>query len=258
MALEDPKTVGTTPGLTSWLKGFEPALHSLYTIYLYATGLGRPDHRSSRDEDPMRGSRYSTLGRTAGLFIVLFLTALIASVHPSPGNGLTLESLTLSVTVIGNATADGTGLFFEPNEIVVSPPPVLVNVTFINIDFVAASNVQHNFTLIVNGTFFTTPLLDPGETGFVEFWLNETGEYPFFCAVPGHRGLGMEGVFIVGLTLGETVGPAGPQGVELRAYWIGLIGIFSMIAVIIVAYFALKSESRHHTDHREHRRRGLP
>lgn len=96
-------------------------------------------------------------------------------------------------------------------------------------------------------------------------WANFTapstvGIYPFACVVTGHAVSGMWGLLVVG-QVGEPGAdgpPSGIEGVALRAYWIGLIGIFSMVAVIVVAYFLIKYESRHHTDHRDHKRRDLP
>lgn len=195
--------------------------------------------------------------RTVALSVLLIFLAASGADQGALGNGLAVESLRVSVFIIGNATADATGLFFEPNEFNFSPPPILVNVTFTNGDVVPGSDQPHNFTIRVNNTFFQTPLLNPTETGSVEFWLNETGRFEFECAVPGHASLGMVGAFVVGAQVGE--GPVETQGlVEIRAYWIGLIGLFSMVAIVIVSYFIIKYESRHHTDHREHRRRRLP
>ncbi len=201
----------------------------------------------------MRGSRYSTLSRTAGLLMVFFLASLIPSVAPAAADH-TLASIEVFLTIVGNST-DADNLFFDKKVIILGPTPVFVNVTLINLDF--TSTLQHNFTTRLAGVFYTTPLVPPGETGWVEFWINQTGTFPYWCAIPGHRIAGMEGAFVVTDT-GAISGEAAPQGIALRAYWIGLIGIFAMVAVILVSYFIIKYESRHHTDQREHRRRGLP
>ena len=203
----------------------------------------------------MREKRYSTSGRVAGLFLMLVLASLVPSAAPASAHH-TLAALESFLTIVGNST-DSDNLFFDETVIILGPTPVFVNVTFINLDF--TSDLQHNFTITLAGVFYATPLLRAGETGWVEFWINQTGSFPYFCAVPGHRAAGMEGRFVVTDT-GDIGGPGevGPQGVELRAYWIGLIGIFAMVAVIIVSYFVIKYESRHHTDEREHRRRRLP
>ena len=208
----------------------------------------------------MRGSRHSTLSRSACLVLVLFLASLIALSPPTSGHHLEIAGVEAFIRVTGNATPGG-DLFFDKMEIILGPTPVFVNVTFTNEDF--TSNQNHNFTTVLEDVFYETPLLSPGETGWVEFWINETGRFPYWCAVgqgtsASHRDAGMEGFFIVTDTgeLGVRAPP--PSGIEIRAYWIGLIGMFAMIGVIIVSYFVIKYESRHHTDQREHRRRGLP
>ncbi|MFQ6013188.1 MAG: hypothetical protein ACE5LS_06050 [Thermoplasmata archaeon] len=189
--------------------------------------------------------------------IVLFLASFLAAIPLAGGHHLTIEGVEVFLTVVGGGTSDPFNLFFDKDEIILGPTPVFVNVTFVNMD--AENDLFHNFTTVLNGTFYTTPLLKLGETGWVEFWINETGRFPYWCSVGNHREDGMEGFFVVTDT-GDLGGGDGfaPSGVALRAYWIGLIGIFSMVAVILVSYFIIKYESRHHTDHREHRRRGLP
>lgn len=204
----------------------------------------------------MKGKRHSTFSRSAGLLMVPLLAFFLLAL-PSVGGDHQIAGVEVYLTVVGGGTADPFSLFFDKSEVILGPTPVFVNVTFINMD--TENGLQHNFTTFLNGTFHETPLLQVGETGWVEFWINDTGRFPYWCEVGNHREDGMEGFFVVTDT-GE-IGPSeevGPQGVALRAYWIGLIGIFSMIAVILVSYFVIKYESRHHTDQREHRRRGLP
>ncbi len=202
----------------------------------------------------MRGSRYSTLSRTAGLLMVFFLVSLLVALPPVGGDHQ-IAGVEVFLTVVGSGTSDPFGLFFDKSEIIMGPTPVFVNVTFINQD--TENSLPHNFTTFLNGTFYQTDLLSTGQTGWVEFWINKTGRFPYWCAVGNHREDGMEGFFVVTDT-GAISDEAAPQGIALRAYWIGLIGIFAMVAVILVSYFVIKYESRHHTDQREHRRRGLP
>ncbi len=207
----------------------------------------------------MRRSGISALSRVLGLVLVLFLSSFLLHAPPAAGHHA-LESIEVFLTLTGNST-DAGSLFFDKKEIILGPTPVFVNVTFLNVDF--TGDLQHNFTTRLAGVFYTTPLLAPGETGWVEFWINQTGSFPYWCAVgagtaASHRLAGMEGFFIVTDTGAFGGDSAAPSGVALRAYWIGLIGIFAMVGVIIVSYFVIKYESRHHTDHREHRRRGLP
>lgn len=180
--------------------------------------------------------------------LVLVVPLLVAPLAAAQEPGITIN-----LNVLGGGNPDGT-LWLDPEEIPIASVPVRVNVTFFNVDEVNPG-MQHNFRVEIADVAYETPFILPGEKASVEFWINETGEIPYWCHVPGHRTLGMEGAFVVGQI---ATGEEGPGGIALRAYWIGLIGIFSMLAVVVLSYFVIKSESRHHTDQREHRRRGLP
>ncbi len=203
----------------------------------------------------MRGSRQSTLSRSVGLVVVPLLAFLLLALPPAASDHQ-IASVEVFLTIVGDGTSDPFALFFDKSEIILGPTPVFVNVTFINMD--TENDLSHNFTTVLNGTFYETPILRMGETGWVEFWINDTGRFPYWCSVGNHREEGMEGFFVVTDTGDFGPTDVGPQGIALRAYWIGLIGIFAMVAVIIVSYFVIKYESRHHTDEREHRRRRLP
>lgn len=201
--------------------------------------------------------------RANGSVVLGLAFLLLISLFAAVGTGVQGQppiTMRAFFTVLGNATPDGTRYLFDPDEILIGVPQrdvsIHINITFINVDII--TNANHNFTTIIDGVFYESPLIAPEETGYVEFWINTTGEFPYWCSVGLHRQLGMEGTFIVGVAPTVEGPEAVEQGLPLRAYWIGLIGILAMIAVIIVAYFAIKYESRHQTDHREHRRRGLP
>lgn len=192
--------------------------------------------------------------RVLRMAALVLLALVVATSPPALAQDDPEEANRVFLVVEGDSTEDGRFLL-RPAQYVLYPPPFLVNVTFRNADF--RSNVSHDFHVEIGDEGYTTPLIRPGETASIEFLVSETGRFPYWCTVPGHRDLGMEGALIVALAAEGPVVP-GEGGVALRAYWIGLIGIFSMVAVIIVSYFVIKYESRHHTDEREHRRRGLP
>lgn len=162
-------------------------------------------------------------------------------------------------------------LSFEPAVLSVNPGAE------VTLTLVGGAELPHTFTLFAPANA-TLPL--DSESGFQAYYANTelivdvtvpfgqevvinftapatTGVYNFACVIPGHAISGMVGVLSVGLAAAPGDGE-GVEGVELRAYWIGIIGIFSMIGVIVAAYFVIKYESRHHTDHRDHKRRGLP
>ncbi len=205
---------------------------------------------AQRDEEAVEMHGRSIIAKILALSVffslILFLPCSLPAEAQEP-------QMKLSVTVYGRGTPEGR-FFYEPAEILVATPGILINITFVNDDNV--TGVRHDLTLVVSGVQHQTPLLSPGESAFLEFAVNETGSLPYWCSVPGHRELGMEGTLVVGLVPPEEGDLV--EGLPLRAYWIGLIGIFSMVAVIIVSYFVIKYESGHHADQREHRRRGLP
>jgi uncharacterized cupredoxin-like copper-binding protein len=53
---------------------------------------------------------------------------------------------------------------------------------------------QHD--ILIEGTSYGTPLLNPGESASFTFNL-PAGEYTYYCTVPGHRAAGMVGKLIV-------------------------------------------------------------
>ncbi|MFQ5986487.1 MAG: hypothetical protein ACE5KQ_03930, partial [Thermoplasmata archaeon] len=187
----------------------------------------------------MRGNRHSTLSRSAGLVIVLLLASLPAAFPVASGDHV-IAGVEVFLLVVGSGTSDPFALFFDKSEIILGPTPVFVNVTFVNND--TENDLPHTFTTNLSGTTYETPFLQLGETGWLEFWINQTGRFFYWCSVGNHRDDGMEGVFVVTDTGDIGAGEPPTSGIAIRAYWIGLIGIFAMIAVIIVSYFVIKYE----------------
>ena len=73
----------------------------------------------------------------------------------------------------------------------------------------------------------------------------------FYCTV--------HPVTMVGLISLASLPAAVPEkGILLRAYWIGIIGIAVTLVWVGIAYYVIKSSSRHFVDHSEHVRKGLP
>src|SRR5437867_3418437 len=173
---------------------------------------------------------------------------------------------TLSVTI--EAGRENETAFF-PSTIVLPLVPIILNVTLVNNGSTAVGN--HTFTINDNAGQARIDIYvpAPGDRANVEFEVNSTtliyfkgqefrpepspaGGIFFYC-VP-HKGAGMFGNIVVG---GVSAGPSPEIGVFLRAYWIGIIGLIAMLVWTGITYFLIKATSRHHTDHREHVRRGL-
>ncbi len=214
----------------------------------------------------LRSDSVTSVQVAAVAFLLFSLVLVAVLVQPLVASG----QVTLTAAVELRDT-----LRFAPSLILANPGG---NITF---RLINEGDLDHTFTLFAEPnvsvpvdnnealqTFNATAvkLVDVFSVGGIpggsEVWVNVTnvmpiGNYVFVCMIPAHAAGGMHGLLVVGQVVGERL-PSGTEGVALRAYWVGLIGIFGMLAVIIVAYFAIKYESRHHTDHREHRRRGLP
>lgn len=89
----------------------------------------------------------------------------------------------------GAVTVEASEFEFDPDRIVTASGSLevtLVEIGTVNHTFVIEGIDEETFKLEVNG--------DERDTGSVEL---EPGEYEFFCDVPGHRSLGMEGTLVV-------------------------------------------------------------
>ncbi len=176
---------------------------------------------------------------------------------------------TLSYVVLGET--NGTRQVFAPERLIVPQLPIHLVVTFHNND-----TMVHSFTLNdENATVrVNTGTLNPGQNRTVNFTVTSLTRITFdgtsftpeagpdgilFYCIP-HRGSGVVGQGMVGqiILASAEKGPVVEKGILLRAYWIGIIGIASMLAWIVISYFIIKSSSRHFSDHREHVRKGLP
>ena len=172
----------------------------------------------------------------------------------------------LSITVEAGV---GANFVFSPATIILPQVPILLNVTLFNNGTV---DTLHTFSIRdstgTNRVNIQTPA--HGSRASLEFTVktantivlgaqsfqaeaSPAGGIKFYC-VP-HEAVNMIGNIVVG---GTTTSAAPEIGVFLRAYWIGLIGLAAMLVWTGIAYFIIKSSSRHLRDHHDHIRRGLP
>lgn len=83
---------------------------------------------------------------------------------------------------------EGGSFYYEPNLLTVKAgEPVKVVLTSVD--------MMHDF--VVDGTDIKTEILESGESGEVEFTIDEPGTYEFYCSVGEHRANGMVGTLIV-------------------------------------------------------------
>lgn len=219
----------------------------------------------------------------AVVILAVSFSALPASASvPSPtptASGPAVPELTIQI--IGQTI--GTKYTFSPSLILIPQVPIILNITFYNNQSVGSA-VPHTFTINDNkgNPVIDTGLVQPQTNVTFQFTINsmtnvtfsnstvtnrsftpgpaptssptDNGTVQWYC-IP-HVGLGMTGVIMLASAV-----PAAPQeqkGVFLRAYWIGMIGIASMIVWIGISYFVIKSSSPHFKDNRGHVRKGLP
>ncbi|MFQ5826725.1 MAG: cupredoxin domain-containing protein, partial [Dehalococcoidia bacterium] len=80
----------------------------------------------------------------------------------------------------------------EGTEWSLTPATITVNKgDTVKIVFTNVGNSPHNVTIDQFGA--ATATISPGSTETVEFAAEKAGTFAFYCSVPGHRGLGMEG-----------------------------------------------------------------
>jgi FtsP/CotA-like multicopper oxidase with cupredoxin domain len=76
-----------------------------------------------------------------------------------------------------------------------------------------AGTVVHN--VVVEGTDLKTPDIDPGGTESLDLSSLKPGDYTLFCAIPGHKGAGMEAVLMLG-TMGGGGGTGGGSAADTQ------------------------------------------
>jgi hypothetical protein len=209
----------------------------------------------------------------AAVMMAVFTTslALIPAVAAAPP-----AIPTLSVTVLGQSPA-GAPVFqteglTQTGQILIPQVPIRVNLTFINNESVATGMGLHTFTIDDSGGDHMIDIpLQPQTNYTLEFTINSMtnvtingtsftpvagplGGIQYYC-IP-HRALGMVGEIILASATQQAAPPE--KGINIRAYWIGMIGIISMIVWIGISYFVVKTSSPHFKDHKEHVRKGLP
>jgi len=205
--------------------------------------------------------------RSFALIVAVGLVGLFAlPLALFPATAAQASATKLSVTVGVSPTGV---LVFEPALILVPQTNITLNVTFRN-NFTGATPQVHTFTI---NNADGEPIVDtgnvaPGSNVSVEFHINTMTNITFngtsFTPEAGERGIRFHCVphRLAGMTgeiaLAGLAAPEGEKGVLLRAYWIGLIGIFATIFWIGISYFVIKSSSPRFTDHKDHMKKGFP
>jgi uncharacterized cupredoxin-like copper-binding protein len=133
--------------------------------------------------------------------IVLILAALVAGYflftgfqRPAPVPEITFppqveepsqEEEVVVEKEVRQVDVSGTEFRFTPSSITLKEGE-RVRVVFTNI-----GSAPHDFT--IEGLGIKTKVIGSGQTDSIEFVAPASGNYTFFCSVPGHRQAGMEG-----------------------------------------------------------------
>jgi plastocyanin len=203
---------------------------------------------------------------TALLIALFVVPASVAEASVAPPTAAAMPSSELS---IGVGVDPGGNVRFVPATILIPQVNITLKVTFYN--NYTTPGMDHTFSIFnsdMTAIEISTGNVAPGTNATVEFHINTMTNITYngtsfvpeataqgirwFC-IP-HRAAGMVGeILLAGLTATT------PQkGINLRAYWIGIIGIAATLAWTGISYFVIKSSSRHQKGHREHIRKGLP
>ncbi|GEM_PF-1963687 len=214
--------------------------------------------------------------------LVLVVAAVIVAVFaasisvPSAAAASASSIPTLSVTVLGDTTSgkpyfQAVGLT-QQNQILVPQVPIRINLTFVNNESATTGLGPHTFTIDDSAGNHRVDVLLPAQTNYtLEFTINSmtnvtingtsftpmagpTGGIQYYC-IP-HKALGMIGEIILASATQQAAPPE--KGINLRAYWIGMIGIVSMIVWVGISYFVIRTSSPRFKGHKEHVRKGLP
>jgi uncharacterized cupredoxin-like copper-binding protein len=121
--------------------------------------------------------------------------------------------------------------------------------------------VPHNLFIGEEGAVAKyEPTIEPGGSAVLNFTVPETGHIIYYCAVSGHRELGMVGNLTVkGTVVAGPAGEGGPTPGEIRslgvsyfAYWVGVVSFIILFVVLAATFFLLRyGESKHWTDQKD-------
>lgn len=114
------------------------------------------------------------------------LTAVVACLFIAPGL-VQAESHDSENTIEVTAT----DFAFEPSTIEVGAGET------VEIRLVNEGATSHNLHVHLDGEEVRTETLQSGNSDTLTFTAPETGEYEFYCAVPGHKAAGMVGEMVV-------------------------------------------------------------
>jgi len=95
-------------------------------------------------------------------------------------------------TTVPETSGEAREITVEGSEYSYSPTSIKVEAgEKIRLTFKNTGNLPHNFTIDELGV--RTRTIAGGQTDVVEFTADKSGTFAFYCSIPGHKQLGMEG-----------------------------------------------------------------
>lgn len=117
------------------------------------------------------------------------------------GGGFRLGCLMALGLIAVLASPDGAGLeaaeikevTIREHEFTFEPAALTLKGGRVTFRVINDGKLPHGFLIEGQGVEKRIDLIMPGETATLEVELSTSGEYVFWCPIPGHRNLGMEG-----------------------------------------------------------------
>jgi plastocyanin len=146
----------------------------------------------------------ATLGTSAVVGLIAAAGFLISRGNLAAGcrvaRGVAVLALAVLLVVAGVAAATASNSTLSGNAIVISATNARFSATTltanhgtVTVDFTNNDLFWHTFTIPALGVDIRTPVKGQGQMSFSA----PPGSYEFFCAVPGHKQIGMRGTLIV-------------------------------------------------------------
>jgi plastocyanin len=150
-----------------------------------------------------------------------------------------------------------------PSDFGISPPGIQLdpgtNVTFHVVNW-ANSTSPHDLYVDVGGALAKTiEQIPPGGEDNITFTVPAKGIITYYCNIPGHKDLGMQGNLTVTGSAPVAPSKTGPTPAEIRvlgvnfyAYWVGVASFIILFVVLAATFFLLRyGETKHWTDQRD-------
>jgi uncharacterized cupredoxin-like copper-binding protein len=102
-----------------------------------------------------------------------------------------------SATNLGTPPVSNTTLTMSEKEYSITPAASTAQTGKIDFTIKNDGTIVHNFAVDIAGKEFKSADVQPGKSIPFSVTISQPGDYQFYCAIPGHRALGMQGTLKV-------------------------------------------------------------